>query len=227
MQLWLFPIEHFRLFFILYSDITRKGKIFSSAFSSRAPSVALLTVYVFAAMHSIEGASSFTLEMKELQWDEGVEVCGSALLLVDPTEPFCIFSLCSSRHRLSPYLRVEFNLFLQFFILPTLFLSLPPSFRFSPSVNARFLLFIRASSKLLSEWLRRVVTRLTHVHSFLFFALISQFLRESRWISIIINLTIRRAIFPSFHRAVIKWMLLIVPDTKDRILEVYLFLSGE
>lgn len=66
--------------------------------------------------------------------------------------------------------------------------SPPPSFRFSPSVNARFLLFIRASSKLLSEWLRRVVTRLTHVHSFLFFALISQFLRESGWISIIINL---------------------------------------
>lgn len=97
-------------------------------------------------------------------------------------------SLCSSRHRLSPYLRVEFNLFLQFFILPTLSFSPPPSFRFSPSANARFLLFIRASSKLLSEWLRRVVTRLTHVHSFLFFALISQFLRESGWISIIINL---------------------------------------
>lgn len=31
-------------------------------------------------------------------------------------EPFCIFSPRSSRHRLSPYLRVEF-LFLQFFIL--------------------------------------------------------------------------------------------------------------
>jgi len=46
------------------------------------------------------------------------EVGGSALLLVRLTEPFCISSP-SSRHRLSPYLRVEFHLFLQFFILPS------------------------------------------------------------------------------------------------------------
>lgn len=43
---------------------------------------------------------------------------GSALLLVRLTEPFCIFSPCSSRHWLS-YLRVEFHLFLQFFIPPS------------------------------------------------------------------------------------------------------------
>lgn len=46
---------------------------------------------------------------------------GSMLLLVRLTEPFCIFSPYNSRHRLSSYLRVEFHLFLQFFIPP-----LPP-----------------------------------------------------------------------------------------------------
>lgn len=110
---------------------------------------------------------------------------GSALLLVRLTEPFCIFSPCSSRHWLS-YLRVEFHLFLQFFIPPS-----PRSlalFFLTFCENVRFLLFVRASSKLLSEWLRRVVTRLTHVHSFPFSTLMSQFLRESGWISTIINL---------------------------------------
>jgi len=44
---------------------------------------------------------------------------GSALLLVHLTESFCIFPPRSSRQRLSPYLRVEFHLALQFFILPS------------------------------------------------------------------------------------------------------------
>lgn len=123
-----FLIEHFCLFsrfrWQYYRRYyKRKVRIFSNVFPSHVPSIAVLAVYVFVAMRSAEGASSFTLEMKVLQWDEGVEEYGSALLLVHPTEPFCIFSLCSSRHRLSPYLRVESNLFLQFFILP----SLPPA----------------------------------------------------------------------------------------------------
>lgn len=37
--------------------------------------------------------------------------------------------------------------------------------------------------------------------------------------------TIRGAIFPSFHPTVIKWAFLIVSDTKDRILEVFFFIS--
>lgn len=52
-------------------------------------------------------------------YNEVGERDGSALLLVRLTEPFCIFSPRSSLHRLSPYLRVEFHLFLQFFILPS------------------------------------------------------------------------------------------------------------
>lgn len=56
---------------------------------------------------------------------------GSALLLVRFTEPFCIFSPHSSRHRLSSYLRVEFHL-LQFFILS---LSCSSPFPFLPSVR--------------------------------------------------------------------------------------------
>lgn len=147
---------------------------------------------------------------------------GSVLLLVRFTEPFCIFSPHNSRHRLSSYLRVEFHL-LQFFILSlSLFLAL--SF-LTFCENVRFLLFVRASSKLLSEWLRRLVTRLTHVHSFP--PSMSQFLENLDGYRLLLIFTIRGAILPSFHPTVIKWAFLIVSDTKDRILEIFLFLSSD
>lgn len=90
--------------------------------------------------------------------------------------------------------------------------------------NVRFLLFVRASSKLLSEWLRRVVTRLTRVHSFPFSAPMSQFLGNLDGYRPLLIFTIRGAILPSFHPTVIKWAFLIVSDTKDRISEIFLFL---
>lgn len=160
-----------------------------------------------------------------------------ALLLVRPTEPFCIFSprrqssptfaLFTRRIPPSPSAVFHSSLSLTLRRLYRL-----PTSRPLPSVNARFLLFARASSKLLSEWLRRVVVaRLTHVRSpppppLSQPSCPSSFGNLDGYRPLLI-FTIRGAIFPSFHRALIKWALLIVPGTKDRILEVYLFLSSD
>lgn len=151
---------------------------------------------------------------------------GSALLLVRLTEPFLhllssqqsspTFSLFTCR---IPPLSAVFHSFPS---LPTLAL-----FFLTFCENVRFLLFVRASSKLLSEWLRRVVTRLTHVHSFPFPAPMSLFLENLDGYRPLLIFTIRRAILPSFHPTVIKWAFLIVSDTKDRILEIFLFLSSD
>lgn len=81
---------------------------------------------------------------------------GSALLLVRPTEPFCIFP---SSQQSSP----TFLLFTRRISpLSAVFHSFLSALRYPRSLqlltyteNARFLLFARASSKLLSEWLRR------------------------------------------------------------------------
>lgn len=98
-----------------------------------------------------------------------------------------------------------------FHSFPSVFLAL---FFLTFCKNVRFLLFVRASSKLLSEWLRRVVTRLTHVHFFPFSTFMSQFLGNLDGYRLLLIFTIWGAILPSFHLTV-KWAFLIVSDTKE------------
>lgn len=111
---------------------------------------------------------------------------GSALLLVRLTEPFCIFSPHSSRHRLSPYLRVEFHLFLQFFILS---LPSPPRPFLSYLLWERTIPPVRSSIEQITFWV--APSSRNSSHSRLFFSLFRARVPvpwESGWISTIINL---------------------------------------
>lgn len=256
-----FLIEHLRpLRFVrfTYSGITGSGTLQGKAKTlfKRLFLLVLLpprrdapAVYVFAATRSTEGASSFTLEMKVLQrrgrkavrfyWVYRAGAGAILHLLFSRQEPSPTFSLFT--RRIPPPPAAVFHSFPfpsrhRPLLSSSTSSSFSAPFRSVPSVNARFLLFARASSKLLSECLRRLArsSSLTHVHSFPSFFLSSpspalscpsSFENLDGYRPLLI-FTIQGAIFPSFHRAVIKWPLLIVPKVQRRkkILEVNLFL---
>lgn len=174
-------------YIVILTDVTtRKGGIFSSAFPPRFRSIAAprgCLCFRSGAFNRGLALIYFGNEGVTTRWAEGA----AAHFYWYALQSHFASSLPAAVVTDFPIYAQNSTSFCSFSFLPLPSRSLALFF-LTFCENVRFLLFVRASSKLLSEWLRRVVTRLTHVHSFPFSTLMSQFLRESGWISTIINL---------------------------------------
>lgn len=179
-------------------------------------------------------ASSFTLEMKVLQRGGrkarqcafiGTSYRAILHFLSSVQQSSLTFSLFTHRIPLLSLSRCSFS----FFPLAPSRVPFPRSFLLT--FCERTIPPVRSSIEQITFWVAPPSTRRSSSHPRPFFppfrrSCPSSFGNLDGYRPLLI-FTIRGAISPSFHRAVIKWALLIVPDTKDRILEVYLFLVVE
>lgn len=143
-------------------------------------------------MRSAEGASSFTLEMKVLQWNAGGGRKNTVVrfywYILQSHFAFSLFAAVVTDflpiYAWNPTSSCSFS----FFSL-SLFLTSPCSLTLLTFCE-RTIPSVHSSIEQITFWVAPSSRNSSHPRSFfpLFFALISQFLRESGWISIIINL---------------------------------------